>query len=87
MAKLHWKSDVTIVGIPTAMPRFAPAFIHDTGLNMKTSLDLDTLKKVFPFGDPPFGIALENGREQGPVAHYNEGNEPAESLRKLRLIE
>ncbi len=87
MSKLHWKSDVTIIGIPTSMPRFAPAFIRDTGLSMKTSLDLDTLKQVFPFGDPPFGIALENGRERGPVAHYNEGNEPAESLRKLGLIE
>ena len=87
MAKLHWKSDVTIIGIPTSMPRFAPAFIRDTGLKMQTSLNLDTLKKVFPFGDPPFGIALENGRERGPVAHYNEGNEPAESLRKLGLIE
>ena len=87
MAKLHWKSDVTIIGIPTTMPRFAPAFIRDTGFKMQTSLDLDPLKKVFPFGDPPYGIALENGRERGPVAHYNEGAEPADSLRKLGLIE
>lgn len=89
MAKLHWKSDVTIIGIPTSMPQFAASFVHDTGLNMKTSLELDRLKKIFPFGDPPYGVALENGRETGPVSHYEEGSgtEPADSLRKLGLIE
>ena len=86
MAKLHWKSDVTIIGIPTTEAHFAAAFIHDTGLNMKTSLDLEPLKKIFPFGDPPYGVALDNGREQGPVAHY-EGSEPVDSLKKLGLIE
>ena len=89
MAKLHWQSDVRIIGLPTAMPQFAASFIHDTGLNMQTSLDLDQLKKIFPFGDPPYGVALENGRETGPVSHFDEngGTEPADTLRKLGLIE
>jgi uncharacterized membrane protein YphA (DoxX/SURF4 family) len=87
MAKLHWKSDVTIIGIPTGMPQFAASFVHDTGFNMKTSLELDRLKKIFPFGDPPYGVALESGREQGTVTHYEEGSEPADSLRKLGLID
>ncbi len=89
MAKLHWRSDVRIIGIPTSMPQFAASFIHDTGLKMQTSLDLETLKKIFPFGDPPYGVALENGRETGPVSHFDEngGAEPAATLRKLGLIE
>jgi uncharacterized membrane protein YphA (DoxX/SURF4 family) len=86
MAKMHWKSDVTLIGIPTVMPRFAAAFVHDTGMNLLTSLDVDKLKAVFPFGDPPYGVVLENGREKGPVAHYDDA-EPAETLRKLGVIE
>jgi uncharacterized membrane protein YphA (DoxX/SURF4 family) len=87
MAKLHWRDDVTVVAIPTQAPRFAAAFLRDTGLKAKTSLDLDLLKKTFPLpGDPPYGVALENGHEIGPVAHY-EGSEPADTLRKLGLIE
>jgi len=87
MAKLHWKSDVTIIGIPTSEAHFAAAFIHDTGFKMLTSLELDKLKKVFPFGDPPYGVALQDGREQGPVSRYEEGSEPADTLRKLGLID
>jgi uncharacterized membrane protein YphA (DoxX/SURF4 family) len=88
MAKLHWKTDVTIVAIPTTQPRFAAAFLHDTGLKAVTSLDLDLLKKTFPLpGDPPYGIVLDNGRETGPVPHYEEGGEPTDTLRKLGVIE
>jgi|SRR5579872_2801571 len=86
MAKLHWKSDVTLIGVPTTMPQFAASFVHDTGMNMLTSLDVEKLKAVFPFGDPPYAVALDNGREQGPVAHY-EGSEPADTLKKLGLID
>jgi uncharacterized membrane protein YphA (DoxX/SURF4 family) len=85
MSTMKWKSDVTIIGIPTSDARFAAAFLHDTGLNAKTSLDLDTMKKVFPFGDPPYGVALENGRSKGVVASW-EGPE-AEAIRKLGFIE
>jgi hypothetical protein len=86
MSKLTWKTDVTVIGIPTTDSRFAAAFLNDTGLKAKTSLDLETLKKVFPFGDPPYGVALESGREKGPVSHY-EGSEPGDTLRKLGYIE
>jgi len=87
MSKLNWKSDVRIVAIPTQQPRFAAAFLRETGLKAVTSLDLELLKKVFPLpGDPPYGVVLENGRERGPVPHY-EDNEPADTLRKLGFIE
>ena len=86
MATYHWKSDVTRIAIPTTMPRFAASFLHDTGFQALTSNDLDVLKKFFPFGDPPYGVALDNGREQGPVSHYDEP-EPAGELRKLGFID
>jgi hypothetical protein len=87
---LHWKSDVSIIGIPTNDGRFGEGFLSDTGLKAlkaKTSLDLGILTKVFPIpGDPPYGVALDNGREKGSVTHY-EGPELADSLRKLGFIE
>jgi uncharacterized membrane protein YphA (DoxX/SURF4 family) len=78
--------DVTRIAIPTTMQRFAASFLHDTGFQALTSNDLDELKKIFPFGDPPYGVALDNGREQGPVSHYDEP-EPAGELRKLGFID
>jgi uncharacterized membrane protein YphA (DoxX/SURF4 family) len=86
MGTYHWKSDVTVIGIPTNMPQWAESFLTDTHFKAKTSLDLALLKKTFPFGDPPYGVFLENGREQAPVPHYDEP-EPSETLKKLGLIE
>ncbi len=86
MSKMNW-GETKIVAIPTAEPKFAASFLHDTGLKAGTSLELERLKKVFPFkSDPPYGVALENGREKGPVARY-EGNEPAATLRTLGMIQ
>jgi uncharacterized membrane protein YphA (DoxX/SURF4 family) len=86
MSKYNWKKDVTLIAIPTQQPQWAGSFLTDTGFKAKTSLDLNLLKKSFPFGDPPYGVFLENGREQAPVPHYDEA-EPAETLKKLGLIE
>lgn len=86
MSKYNWKPDVTVIGIPTQQPQWAQSFLIDTGLKAKTSLDLQLLKKTFPFGDPPYGVLLENGRERAPVPHYDEP-EPADTLKKLGLIE
>ena len=46
------------------------------------STDLQVLKKTFPFGDPPAGAAIENGRQKEPITKF-EGEEPATTLRKL----
>jgi uncharacterized membrane protein YphA (DoxX/SURF4 family) len=91
MGKLTWKSDVQVVGIPTRMPQFAEGFLHDNKFKAVTSNDLEKLKAVFPFpGDPPYGVALENGREKGPVAKYDDDDpatEPAATLRQLGFVE
>jgi uncharacterized membrane protein YphA (DoxX/SURF4 family) len=85
MSKYQWKDDVTVIGIPTQQQQWAASFLTDTGLKAKTSLDLDLLKKAFPFGDPPYGVLIENGRERAPVPHYDEP-EPSDTLKKLGLI-
>jgi uncharacterized membrane protein YphA (DoxX/SURF4 family) len=61
MSKLNW-DDTKIVAIPTVDPQWAKSFLHDTGLKASTSLEKDKLRKAFAFADPPFGVALENGR-------------------------
>lgn len=61
MSTLNW-GDTRIVAIPTVNPQWAASFLHDTHLKAGTSLDLDKLRKAFTFGDPPFGVALEDGK-------------------------
>lgn len=85
MAKMTWK-DTTIIAVPTSQPQWAGSFLGDTGLKALTSLDLRPLKQVFPFGDPPYGVVIEDGREKGPVSRYDPP-EPEQTLRKLGVIE
>jgi len=87
MSKLNWKKDVTVIGIPMWDARIAPTFLKQSGLKALTSEDIDTIKKVFPFSDAPYGVALENGREKGPVTHYEDGGEPGNTLRKLGFVD
>lgn len=91
MSTYHWKSGITIVGVPTRMARFAPGFMTGTHLNGLVSSDLDKLKTAFPLpGDPPYGVYIDNGRQVGAVAHYDDeddGKEPAATLRQLGLID
>jgi uncharacterized membrane protein YphA (DoxX/SURF4 family) len=84
MSKFDWGA-TKVIAIPTAEPRYAAAFLHDTGLKAATSFEIEKLRKVFSFGDPPYGVALENGHEKGPVARYDD-NEPELTLRRLGMI-
>jgi hypothetical protein len=86
MGAMHWSPDVALIGVPTSDVNAVAWFYSDTKFKAATSPDADTLKKTFPFGDPPYAVALENGREKGPVAHFD-GPEPAATLRKLGFIE
>lgn len=91
MGTYHWKSDVTIVGVPTRMQQFGQPFMTDNHLKALVSTDLAKLKATFPMpGDPPYGVVIENGRQVGVVQHYDDeddGKEPAATLRQLGLIE
>src|ERR1700732_539763 len=81
MAKLNWK-DTKVVAVPTRVPQFAAAFLHDTGLQAVTSLDVQALRQTFKFVDPPYGVALHNGRQKAAVANFDE-SEPARTLRPI----
>ncbi len=85
MSKWNWK-DTKVIGIPTRMPQFAADFMSATGLKAPNSSDLELLKQTFPFGDPPYGVSLENGRQKAGHPIFD-NSEPEQSLRKLGFIE
>ena len=92
MGTYHWKSDVTILGVPTRAPQFGKVFMTDNHLDSAlVTNDLQQLKAAFPLpGDPPYGVEIENGRQVGAVQHYDDedtGKEPAATLRQLGLID
>jgi thiol-disulfide isomerase/thioredoxin len=87
MSKLKWNG-ARIVSIPTVNPQWAASFLHDTHLRAETSLELDRLKKAFPFGDPPYGIAVEDGHVKerfGPMQFTPP--QPEQQLRTLGFIQ
>ena len=86
MSKLSW-NDTEIVGIPTVNPQWAASFLHDTHLKAETSLELDKLKKAFPFGDPPYGVALVDGQVKETFgAMQFEPPQPEAELRRLGFV-
>jgi hypothetical protein len=61
MSHLNW-GNTKVVGIPTNDPEFAKDFLNDTKLKAQTSLETAKLRKAFPFVNPPYGVALVDGR-------------------------
>ncbi len=86
MSKLNW-GDSRIVAIPTINPQWAASFLHDTHFKAGTSLETDKLKKAFPFVDPPYGVALDDGRvkETFGQAQFN-APLPEPDLKKLGFV-
>ena len=86
MSKFNW-GDTKVIGIPTTQPQWAASFLHDTGLKAETSLETGKLRKTFQFVDPPFGVALVDGRE---VASYGQAQftppAPKSDLEKLGFV-
>lgn len=86
MSTLNW-GDTRIIAIPTINPQWAASFLHDTKLKASTSLELQKLKDTFPFIDPPFGVALEDGYAKqtfGQAKFYEPA--PAPDLKKLGFV-
>lgn len=88
MKTLNW-GDTKIVSIPTVNPQWAESFLHDTGFKQaSTSLELDKMKKAFPFVDPPYGVALVDGqvKETFTQAQFN-APLPGPDLKKMGFVQ
>jgi len=86
MATYRWKSDVTVIGLPTNDPQWAASFLHDTKLVAKTSTDSALLRKLFVFTSPPYGVVLDRGRVKSILTHFD-APEPQPSLQQVGFID
>jgi hypothetical protein len=75
MAKRDWGS-TRLVALATTQQRFALNFVKATGLRAGISPDAETLRKAFPFTDPPYAVALDRGKA---VATFNSGQMESEA--------
>ncbi len=78
-------NDVKIVAVPTVNPQFAVNFLGDTGLRAGVSFDQKLLREKFKFTDPPYAVALENGRQLQAFAFFDE-KEPVATLKSLGWV-
>lgn len=85
MSKHKWV-DTKILSVPTRVPQFAGQFLNDTGLKSSVSNELAPLKAVFPFGDGPYGVAIEHGRLKAALPMFDE-KEPYATLKGLGFVE
>lgn len=85
MSKYAWKGEVKVLAIPTVNPQWAGSFLKDTGLQALVSKDVKPLREVFPFTDPPYGVALEGGRQVAALPFFDD-KEPLTALQKLGWV-
>ncbi len=82
MARYDWsRNEVRILQVPTRVPQFALSFQQMSGLKSPVVSDLETLKALFPFGDPPFAVLIEGRRAVATIPIFD-GAEPVATLRK-----
>jgi uncharacterized membrane protein YphA (DoxX/SURF4 family) len=91
MGPLKFRSDVTLVAIPTRVPQFAASYLSDNGLHAKTSLDSKKLREIFKFDNPPYAALIERGRQTGVIlpTQFDEDNpsKHIELLKQLGVVE
>jgi uncharacterized membrane protein YphA (DoxX/SURF4 family) len=85
MAKHAWNSDVKLYALPTTEARWGEAFLKETSFAATLSLDTKPMRDVFKFTDPPYAVALENGRQVQAFSTFDD-KEPESSLRRLGFI-
>lgn len=85
MSQYRWRN-VTLISVPTAQPQFARDFVQSTGFASRISTDAERLRQVFRFLDPPYGVALEHGRQRLAISYFDRaGTEQA--LRRIGFVE
>jgi uncharacterized membrane protein YphA (DoxX/SURF4 family) len=85
LSRYHWKG-VRVVGVPTRLPQFSAQFQKDTGWSAPVTTDVDLLRKTFTFTDPPYGVALEVGRQRAAFVAFDE-TEPEAGLRAIGWLD
>ena len=85
LSRLKWRN-VRRVAVATTSPQWGAGFLRDTGFEAGLSSDVQLLRKTFQFGDPPYGVALEAGRQVEVFSFIKDG-EAEQVLRRLGWAE
>jgi thiol-disulfide isomerase/thioredoxin len=84
LAELEW-GDTGVVSVSTDIHQFGQAFVDETGMPGAYSQDIKTLRQRFQFVDPPYAVAIEDGRQVAAYVEFEE-DEPAENLREIGFV-
>lgn len=85
-ATYQWKGGVQLVATPTTQPQWGAFFLKRTGFNARLTPDAKPLREAFRFTDPPYAVALEEGRLKKALPYFDDV-EPRKSLKALGWIE
>jgi uncharacterized membrane protein YphA (DoxX/SURF4 family) len=86
MSRYAWKGEVKVLAVATVNPKWAEGFLKDTGLRAMAVRDPKALREVFAFTDPPYGVAIERGRQVAAFPFFDE-KEPFAALQKLGWVQ
>lgn len=78
-------NDVKIIAVAVEREFLAASFMEAAGLQAPMSSDAGKLRAVYQFGDPPFAVALEDGRTLSELRVF-EGAEPKATLTALGFV-
>jgi hypothetical protein len=88
LGPLHFRSDITVIGVPTRVPQFAAGTLKDANFQAKISSDSAKLREIFKFDNPPYGALIERGRQTGVIlpTQFDE-YEPSKHIAMLKQMD
>jgi len=85
LGRHRWK-DVRLLSTATTQQQWAQVFLNETKFHAALTAEVKKLRETFQFTDPPYGVALDNGRQVAAFPFFD-SKEPETTLRKLGFIE
>ena len=84
MTGYAWR-DTQIIAVPVERKQLAQQFLDAAGLEAPLSSDSEKLRQIWKFGDPPYAVALEDGRQVAELTVF-EGDQPKAALVELGFV-
>lgn len=84
LGKRQWQN-VKLIALPTVNPQWAREFLDAAKFPADVSSDAAKLRETFKYTDPPYGVALEHGRQVAPFPFLDPAADEA-ALERLGWI-
>lgn len=85
LGQRQWRN-VRLIALPTVNPQWAREFLDEAKFRADVSSDAARLREIFKYTDPPYGVALEHGRQVAPFPFHDPAADIA-ALERLGWIE